>query len=177
VPIVIVDDQRRYIEANRPARLAFRLSLKDLRRYAMDDLAPTGGLPAMKAAWGQLLKAGSVDGPKEVVGPDGSSLEVVYRGMANALPGRHVFAFAPAGWPADELGAPPHGADPQVPLTPRELELLQLAAHDLSGPGIAEELTVSISTVKTHFNHIYKKLGVQGRGGAVAKAMRLGLVA
>lgn len=63
------------------------------------------------------------------------------------------------------------------PLTPRERAVLQLAAEDLSGPGIAERLGVSRATVRTHFAHIYVKLDVQGRAGAVAKGMRLGLIA
>jgi DNA-binding CsgD family transcriptional regulator len=61
-------------------------------------------------------------------------------------------------------------------LTPRELEVLQLAADGLSGPDIAELLVVSPGTVKTHFQNIYKKSGVSDRAGAVAKAMRQGLI-
>jgi ATP/maltotriose-dependent transcriptional regulator MalT len=36
---------------------------------------------------------------------------------------------------------------------------------------------VSAATVRTHFEHIYAKLAVSDRGAAVAKAMRLGLIA
>jgi PAS domain S-box-containing protein len=62
------------------------------------------------------------------------------------------------------------------PLTGRELEVLQLAAHGNSGPQIAKQLVVSQSTVKTHFEHIYAKLGAADRAAAVAKALRLGLI-
>ena len=48
-------------------------------------------------------------------------------------------------------------------LTPRELDVLRLAAEGKSGPKIAAELIVSPSTVKTHFEHIYEKLGVADR--------------
>lgn len=61
-------------------------------------------------------------------------------------------------------------------LTPRELEVLQLAAYGLSGREIASHLIVSPSTVKTHFNHIYEKLSVSDRAAAVATALRLGLI-
>jgi PAS domain S-box-containing protein len=61
-------------------------------------------------------------------------------------------------------------------LTPRELELLQLAARGTSAAQIAELLTISRSTVKTHFEHVYAKLEVPGRVAAVAKAVREGLV-
>jgi PAS domain S-box-containing protein len=65
---------------------------------------------------------------------------------------------------------------PARSLTPRELEVLQLAAHGLSGREIASQLVVSPSTIKTHFNHIYEKLGVSDRAAAVATALRLGLI-
>ena len=63
-----------------------------------------------------------------------------------------------------------------APLTPRELEVLQLAADGLSGPAIAGRFVVSPSTVKTHFENIYEKLGVSDRAGAVALALRTGLL-
>jgi ATP/maltotriose-dependent transcriptional regulator MalT len=63
------------------------------------------------------------------------------------------------------------------PLSPRELQVLTLAAEGLSGPQIAEQLFVSPSTVKTHLEHIYDKLGVGDRAAAVATALRSGLVA
>jgi len=64
----------------------------------------------------------------------------------------------------------------ESPLTPRELEILQLAAQGLSGPAIAARLSVSPSTVKTHFANIYGKLSVSDRASAVAHAMRGGFL-
>jgi DNA-binding CsgD family transcriptional regulator len=61
-------------------------------------------------------------------------------------------------------------------ITDRQVEVLQLAAQGLSSEEIAERLVVSRATVKTHFEHIYARLGVANRVAAVAKAMRLGLV-
>jgi ATP/maltotriose-dependent transcriptional regulator MalT len=61
-------------------------------------------------------------------------------------------------------------------LTLREVEVLQLAARGNSAAQIAERLTISPSTVKTHFAHLYAKLEVPDRVAAVAKAMRSGLV-
>jgi two-component system, NarL family, nitrate/nitrite response regulator NarL len=61
-------------------------------------------------------------------------------------------------------------------ITPRERDVLQLAADGLSTPSIAQELSLSRATVRTHFGHIYLKLAVSSRAGAVAKGMRLGLI-
>jgi PAS domain S-box-containing protein len=61
-------------------------------------------------------------------------------------------------------------------LTGRELEVLRLAAEGQSGPAIAECLGVSLSTIKTHFEHTYEKLGVGDRAAAVAEGLRSGLI-
>jgi two-component system nitrate/nitrite response regulator NarL len=61
-------------------------------------------------------------------------------------------------------------------LTERELEVLRLAAEGNTGPQIAEKLFISPATIKTHFQHIYEKLGVGDRAGAVAQALRIGLI-
>jgi PAS domain S-box-containing protein len=62
------------------------------------------------------------------------------------------------------------------PLSERETEVLRLAAEGMSGPDIAERLVLSPATVKTHFEHIYEKLGVGDRTAAVAQALRSGLI-
>jgi PAS domain S-box-containing protein len=62
------------------------------------------------------------------------------------------------------------------PLTNRELEVLRLAAEGNAGPQIAEQLFLSAFTIKTHFEHIYEKLGVGDRAAAVAHALRTGLI-
>jgi len=61
-------------------------------------------------------------------------------------------------------------------LTAREREVLQLASRGMSGKSIAQQLSVSPSTVKTHFEHIYAKWGVSDRASAVAKGLRDGLI-
>lgn len=67
-----------------------------------------------------------------------------------------------------ELAAPP--------LTPRETEVLQLAAEGLSVAQTATRLTIRPATIRTHLGHIYAKLEVGDRPSAVAAAMRLGLI-
>jgi two-component system, NarL family, nitrate/nitrite response regulator NarL len=61
-------------------------------------------------------------------------------------------------------------------LTERELEILRLIAAGKSLPSIAEELVLGVTTVKTHVQHIYDKLGVSDRAAAVAEAMRRRLI-
>ena len=61
-------------------------------------------------------------------------------------------------------------------LTDREHEILKLVAAGKSLPEIAKELYLGVTTVKTHAQHLYAKLGVSDRAAAVAEAMRHGLI-
>jgi LuxR family maltose regulon positive regulatory protein len=61
------------------------------------------------------------------------------------------------------------------PLSERELEVLKLLRSELSGPEIADELIVSLNTLRTHTKNIFKKLGVNNRRAAVRRAEELDL--
>ena len=99
--------------------------------------------------------------------------------MASAAP-------TPASSPARDPARPP-GAGRSVgdagparhelvdPLSSRELDVLRYLGSDLDGPAIARELGVSLSTVRTHTQHIYAKLGVTNRRAAVRRAHQLNL--
>ena len=56
------------------------------------------------------------------------------------------------------------------PLSQRELEVLRLFKTELSGPEIAHELVIALSTVRTHTKSIYSKLNVNSRRAAVKRA-------
>lgn len=62
------------------------------------------------------------------------------------------------------------------PLSERELEILRLFKTELSGPEIAQELVIALSTVRTHTQHIYSKLNVTNRRAAVQRAVELNLI-
>lgn len=73
--------------------------------------------------------------------------------------------------------APPADLEgPVEPLTPREVEVLQLLSQGLSNKLIGARLGISEHTAKFHVNAISGKLGAQGRTDAVVRAARLGLL-
>jgi two-component system, NarL family, nitrate/nitrite response regulator NarL len=66
--------------------------------------------------------------------------------------------------------------DDRPVLSTREHEILKLIAAGKSLPEIAKELFLGVTTVKTHVQHLYDKLGVSDRAAAVATGMRRGLI-
>jgi NarL family two-component system response regulator LiaR len=128
--------------------------------------------PAIKAgALGYHLKDSR---PEELV----QAIREVYRGESSLHPviARKVL---------EELSRPPHrkgsGAAPSErpptpdPLTPREVEVLQLVAQGLENWEIAERLVISEATVRTHVSNITSKLHVASRTQAALYALREGI--
>jgi LuxR family transcriptional regulator, maltose regulon positive regulatory protein len=64
----------------------------------------------------------------------------------------------------------------EEPLSERELEVLRLIATGRSNAEVAQALVIAVSTVKTHTNSIFSKLGVTSRTQAVARAHDLQLI-
>ena len=93
------------------------------------------------------------------------------RGIAPNYVARLLAAFG------QEVEVTPSAMESLIePLSERELEVLRLIVAGLSNPGIAQELVIAVSTVKSHVNHIYGKLGVKSRAQAVVKAQELALL-
>jgi LuxR family maltose regulon positive regulatory protein len=80
-------------------------------------------------------------------------------GIPKALPQDESLAFAIA-----------------ASISPREQEILQSLSIGLSNQEIAVKYSISASTVKTHLENIYHKIGVNSRTQAIAQAQALGLV-
>lgn len=62
------------------------------------------------------------------------------------------------------------------PVSEREIEVLQLIAEGKTNASIADQLYISLSTVKTHINNLYSKLGVESRTQALARAKEFHLL-
>ncbi len=71
---------------------------------------------------------------------------------------------------------PQHESQPNITLTPREREILELLALGLSNADIASRLYLSRGTVRNYMSDLFTKLGVSDRTQAVVVGLRLGLV-
>ena len=106
--------------------------------------------------------------------PKESTKTEIVNGVLDCAKGRDVVSPSLAAGLAGEIR---RRGEAQAPvLTPREREVLNFIAQGLSIPAIAAELYLAPSTVKTHVQRLYEKLGVGDRAAAVAAAMRRGLI-
>lgn len=100
------------------------------------------------------------------------AIEAAYRGevlLSPAIAAKLVNRF---NGPSDSR----QGGVPYEDLTPRELEVLRLAAEGLSNKEIAVSMVISEKTVKNRISNIFAKLRVNDRTQAVLHALRTGLV-
>lgn len=84
---------------------------------------------------------------------------------------RSVAGGAPALAPSVAAMLMRRASSPEPRVTEREVEVLELLADGLGNRELARALFVSEATVKSHLSHIYAKLGVDTRAGAVAAAI------
>jgi ATP/maltotriose-dependent transcriptional regulator MalT len=77
---------------------------------------------------------------------------------------------------ANRIEASMSSANNPTVLSAREAEVLGSCSRGLSNQEIGDQLAVTEGTVKGHLVHIYRKLSVRNRTGAVAKARQLGLL-
>jgi LuxR family maltose regulon positive regulatory protein len=105
----------------------------------------------------------------------------VARGLSKTYAGQLLTALGPetaGSHPEKELSSQVMASIPPLidPLSERELEVLQFLATNLTSTEIAEELFVSVHTVRSHIKSIYSKLDVHRRSEAVQRAQDLGLL-
>ncbi|GAW49174.1 response regulator [Nocardioides sp. PD653] len=105
-----------------------------------------------------------------------ASPQTVYDAAMAVLGGEIIFPESVRPGLTDSARALRRRAVSSGTLTAREREVLTLIAQGRSAPEIAEHLFLGVTTVRTHLQHIYDKLGVSERASAVAVAARRGLL-
>ncbi|MEU2093911.1 response regulator [Streptomyces globisporus] len=152
-----IDAAREIVAASNGATKALMLTTFGLDEYVYDALtAGASGFLLKDATFPELLHAVRV-----VAG--GHAL------LAPEITGRLITEFA-----RQRVSAPPKRSIDG--LTAREAEVLVLIARGLSNADIADRLTITDHTVKTHINRLFAKMGLRDRAQAVILAYELGLV-
>ncbi|WP_087100439.1 response regulator transcription factor [Nocardiopsis sp. JB363] len=95
--------------------------------------------------------------------------------VRSAARGETVLSGRLAGKLLSRVRRKPEPEKPAV-LSPREVEVLRLAAEGRTNAAIGRALHISATTVKTHLMRAYEKLGVGDRTAAVSQALRRGLL-
>jgi two-component system, NarL family, response regulator LiaR len=126
----------------------------------LEDAAVTGAVKA--GAIGYLLKTTEADELCEAI--------------KAAAAGQVRLAPEAAARLMREVRTPENPEALSEPLTERETEVLKLIARGMANKQISREIFVALSTVKTHVNNLYRKLGVTSRTQAALYAARVGLV-
>jgi LuxR family transcriptional regulator, maltose regulon positive regulatory protein len=167
-------------------------SVLEVRALQALALQAVGDHPGALAALAEALALGWQEGYVRVFVDEGPPMAALLGKLAApaqgratvaaqvppAYLGRLLDAFERAGLPV--LARPRRGAVVVAgliePVSARELEVLGLLAAGKPNQAIAEELVVTLETVKSHVAHILSKLGVANRTQAVARARELGLL-
>ncbi len=131
-------------------------------------------LEAVKAgASGYLLKGTPADKMVEAIKEVHAGGTVIQPSLARRLLKHFRVGEAPPAAPAP--AAPPDEGEGKK-LSARETEILQLIAKGVSNSEAATMLNLSKATVRTHLEHIYRKLEVTNRVEAVTEGLRKGLI-
>jgi len=135
-------------------------------------------LEAVQAgASGYLLKGTPADKMVEAIKEVSQGGTVIQPSLARRLLKHFRVPEAPASDPAVSPAAAALPAEPEgKKLSARETEILQLIAKGVSNSEAATMLTLSKATIRTHLEHIYRKLEVSNRVEAVTEGLRKGII-
>ncbi len=176
VPMLLADDDRRYIDANSAALAALGKPREELVGSTIDDLTPPELRRGLDSAWLRFKQSGSMTGVFRLVLPGGRMARFDYTAIANVAPHVHLSVVVSSRRPSQPPGAPqqPDPQDKRLPLSAREREILKRVSLGQDGPEIAKDLVVSPATVRTHIGNAIRKLGARSRAHAIAIALRAG---
>ncbi|MEV6769103.1 response regulator transcription factor [Nocardia sp. NPDC051030] len=158
-----------------------RVILMDLRMPGIDGVAATAAITAAHPETAVLVLTTYADdasiagalraGARGYLTKDAGRAEIA-AAIRSVASGHTTLAADVGRRVVSALAAP---AQPDIDLTDRELDVLRLMAQGRNNSEIAKELFIGVSTVKTHINSLFAKLGVRDRGQAIAYAHRTGL--
>jgi DNA-binding CsgD family transcriptional regulator len=188
--ILVVDDQRRCLEANLAACRLLGLPRRAALGRTVDDFLVSGMRKRLDHVWRAFREGGGHAGPFELSSQAAEAQEVNISVVANVLPGRHLLILSATrsqAAEAEEKADPAQSRAASVVNssgprfgrggpTAREREVLALLAAGATDEQIARMLELSPATVQTHVRNAKAKLGARTRAQAVAMALQHGMI-
>jgi PAS domain S-box-containing protein len=185
--IMVVDDERRCLEANLAACRLLGLPRRAVVGRTFDDFLAPGMRSRVDHVWRAFREGGGHAGPFELSSQAAATEEVHITVTANVLPGRHLLILSGGG---ARIGEPEAQPEPNRKVqaanhvsrftrggpTSREREVLALLAAGATDEQIAGLLELSPATVQTHVRNAKAKLGARTRAQAVALALQGGMI-
>ena len=174
-PMLVVDGERRSVDANAAACLFLRQSADAIRKLRLDDLTTPNVRSGLDATWSEFLQGtfATSTTPWELQTPDAARIPVDLRLTRNYRPGLHLAVVLFAGERVVDERSDDHAvAPPNDVLTKREREVLTLVAVGNTGVEIAHQLFLSPATVATHVTNALLKLGAKNRAHGITLALQ-----
>ena len=129
--------------------------------------------------WQAMLQREHFTGTADMICADGGHLTVDFAAHPALVTGKHLVLFV--AMRAVRAGRQHHDTTPArpdpLPLSTRELEVIELLALGYSGPEAAHELHLAHNTVRTHVRNAMAKVGARSRAQLVAMALGEGMSA
>ena len=135
-----------------------------------------GDVSAARVALERALVLAEPEGYVRLFVDEGEPMRGLLGQVAAGGYGQRLLAAFGKGVNGPVAAAPVEGGAYVEPLTPREVEVLRLIAAGMRNQEIAEQLFISLATVKRHIANAYGKLGVSHRMEAVVRANELNLL-
>ncbi len=164
-PLLLIDDRRRYTDANDAACECLGVKREQLLGSRPGDRTPSDLQRRLAEMWPRLDDGEPLTTPWAFIRPDGTRHDVFLHVHPDAIDGHDLLIL---------LSAPP-----QVPaggLTPRERQITALLAEGCDGREIAERLVLSPETVRTHIRNAMERSNARTRAHLIAIALRERLI-
>jgi PAS domain S-box-containing protein len=168
-PIILLDDERRIVEANDAAVKLFGGARDELIGTSIVDSILPAERERAAREWQAFLQSGEYMGTRALMRADGSQVQIDFAARSTVVGGRRLAIYVAAG--DDPSYSPAPALAGELPLTEREREVVTLIALGHETSQIAAELHISPETVRTHVRNAMARLGAHTRAQLVAIVM------
>lgn len=175
-PMALLDEERRQIDVNGPLIGLLGYTRSALVGHPIYEFVADGPLQTEKQ-WRTALVGPDFFGQADLVRADGGRVTVEYAGHPEVVTGRRLVLLVALQTTrrGRDLRSPRKAQDASA-LSRREIEIVGMVADGRTSPEIADALSVSANTVRSHVRNAMVKLGVHSRAQLVAKVMGEGIV-